>query len=358
MSQILDMPIGDNGISVSEVYGVFASGPVGHGRATSTVPKVEKNQAVSFRKMVASRGRSFVYLLNAPYQFSDDSKTMAELDRYLYWVLCEVRPDALVISSLPLMQYVRRRDQNIRIYISTIAGVKSPEDLERFSCVSPSRVILHHDLGKERNNLLAMVRIGEESNTEIEIMVTESCKYRCENRGSHYAHLANRSSKRSDRPFMTFCSAEKLVHPYKFLMSGAAIRPEDLKIYEDIGVSHFKISGRDMPASWLPEVVAAYQGRSYKGNFIRLLDLDPHLKADQWIYIDHEALDGFLPDYPWTESYESQKLYCNDWITRLYSEKKFAVEYTTYCTRDGILTLNRAGYRAEAVLDGRRIIFN
>jgi hypothetical protein len=67
----------------------------------------------------------------------------------------------------------------------------------------------------------------------------------------------------------------------------------------------------------LPEVVSAYQARTYDGNFIRLLDIAPSVQAEYWIYLENKALNGFLKEFPGKDCHEAQIKYCDAWIANL-----------------------------------------
>lgn len=78
------------------------------------------------------------------------------------------------------------------------------------------------------------------------------------------------------------------------------IRPEDLCLYNRIGLSHFKITGRTGSTSYIEKIARAYLAESYRGN---LLDLWKHLETIQARdeadflpaqYIENKKLDGFL----------------------------------------------------------------
>ncbi|MBT9174299.1 MAG: hypothetical protein DDT21_02713 [Syntrophomonadaceae bacterium] len=295
------------GISISEVYGSFADGgPVGHGRSKLSVQSASKQEAIDFRKFLRDIGLNFTYLLNAPFKFTD-IKQKEEVDRHIEWILKELQPNAITITSHELMRRVREMDNNINIHISTIAGIRNGKDLEKFLDVKPNRIIPHHDCGKRWADLKEIIKLGKEYEIETELLATESCLFQCPNREAHYIHLAN---KTNDGEFHKNCNTRKILNPREFLLAGGTIRPEDTEFFEKIGVKYFKITGRSKPAEWLPEVVRAYHERSYDGNLVRLLGIDPSLKAEEWIYIDNKSLNGFIEHFPQTNIHEEEKKIC------------------------------------------------
>jgi len=180
-------------------------------------------------------------------------------------------------------------------------------------------------------------------------MVTESCLFHCPKRDAHYQYLA-RADK--DAPFHTTCNTKKLTYPREFLLAGGIVRPEDIHLFEEMGIRHFKVTGRSKPASWLPEVVRAYQRREYNGNLIRLLGIDPAMQAEDWIYLDNKALEGFLATFPHGEGYRQQVVYCDRWITRLYENDQFKLlDGSCYAKkRDSLVLMGNGGEKVKPII--------
>jgi len=307
-------------IEITEMYGVLARGPVSHGRSPITVPDVTMEDAVTFRKYVGSLGLKFIYLLNAPFTFGSTEQT-EEVKRYLDWIINEFKANALMVTSYELTRFIREVYGSIPIYISTIAGVLNIKQLEKFLDVNPSRVVVHHDTNRSFGDLKKLLQKAGGWGIEIELMATESCLRRCPDREAHYLHLSNR---KADDPFHTVCNFKKIMYPREFLKANI-IRPEDLHIYEKMGVGVFKITGRSKPSNWLPEITEAYLKRGYDGNLIRLLGTDPSLKAEDWIYVNNKALEGFLEKFPKSGKEGDENAYCDEWIYKLYKNGDFRV---------------------------------
>lgn len=350
IDEILKQEISEPHPKVKEVYGVLADGgPIGHGRSNKSVVNISQQSAIEYRRYLTSKGIDFTYLLNAPHTIKDDPDYRSDLNQYLEWILEELKPDALTISSLDLMRYVRTLDQDIPIHVSTIAGVRTVGDLETFMDVHPNRVVPHHDIGKRYSDLTGIVNFGQANGVDCEIMVTESCLFHCPKRNAHYKYLAQ---KDADAPFHTTCNFQKLLHPREFLLAGGIIRPEDLRMFEDIGVKYFKITGRSKPPSWLPEVAKAYQNRKYDGNLVRLLGIDPTLQAESWIFVNNRSLDQFLLGFPQTQLYTDETRYADSWISRMYQNGEFYLsDRSTYVVRNGELILQKAGNEVALIID-------
>jgi len=88
------------------------------------------------------------------------------------------------------------------------------------------------------------------------------------------------------------------------------VRPEDIHIYEDLGIDMFKISSRAMPTDKILRAAKAYSSRHYQGNLYDILNVVPPkagfassaLPGEQGngigspprYYIDNQALEGFV----------------------------------------------------------------
>ena len=332
---------------ITEIYGVLSKGPVGHGRASNTVPVVSRNDAENFRAYAGSLGLRFAYLLNAPFIFNS-AEQMVDVEKYINWIVTIFKADSLVITSAELMRFVRRLHPDVPICISTIAGVLNAPQLEKFLEFNPARVVVHHDANRNFGELQRLIEKAKEWGVEVEIMATESCLRRCSQREAHYLHLGG---GKADEVFHTICGEKRMIHPRELLKANV-IRPEDMRVYERMGIGLFKITGRSKPAAWLPEVAKAYLKRSYNGNLMRLVGIDPSLMAEEWIFIDNKSLEGFLADFPQTGQEEDENDYCDKWIIRLYNDGKFRVnDGSAYqVNNSGELCCKLAGSRVSEMI--------
>ena len=307
-------------IKVKEIYGSLAKGIIRHGRDPNSVVSITKKDAINFKKYANSLGINFIYLLNAPFNFNK-YKEKDKIQNYLDWIVNKFKADALMVASYDLMKFIRIIYPDIPIYISTVAGIKNFEELKKYLDINPTRVVPHHDVNRNLKDLENLVLKTKKLNIEIELMVTESCLRRCPHRVAHYKYLGEGNT---DKSFHTVCNLKRLKYPREILKSNF-IRPEDLIIYEKMGIKSFKITGRSKPATWLLEVVNAYFKKEYKGNLLRLLGTDPSLELEKWVYVDNKSLDNFLSGFLKNKKEEDENLYCDRFISKLYIERKFKI---------------------------------
>lgn len=322
----------DKGMVVKEMYGVSPLSPIGHGRNPLVLNKIKEKEVYEFRELLKGEGIDFAYILNSPLTDSDIENKIDEIKKHLEWILFELSPDSLIITSLKIMKLVREIS-NIPITISTIARVQTIADLDKYLEVKPSKLVIQHDVNRNFGELKKLIKFAKGKNVSIEIMLTESCRRRCPLMVEHYKTVGRGGE---DIDFHRSCNFKKLSSPEEFLLANF-IRPEDVVFYEELGIRHFKITGRSKNPSWLPKVVGAYLNRKFGGNLIRLLGIDPCLNAEKWIYLSNTSLEGFLEGFRERDNIQEEEEYCKKWIKKLYSEGHFYVTDTEYEVRDNSL---------------------
>ncbi len=305
------------GIEIGEIYGTISDGPCLHCRGKETVCKVDREYALDFKKKIDKYKLKFAYVLNSPIVNAEKQDIVNEI----WWIINEFKATSITVASFELMKIIRENFPAFPINISTVAGVLSIKDIEKYIELKPERIILHHDCNRNYKELDEMIKYGKQNAINIEIMLNESCLRRCSRRSEHYCSF---STGESDHKFHLWCNSRKITYPYELLLANF-IRPEDVKFYEQLGIETFKVTGRSKPSKWLYETVEAYLKRDYDKNLIRLLGIDPKLNSENLIYISNKALDGFIDNFPKCGSYHKENMYCNEIIKRLYKNGDFTI---------------------------------
>ncbi|MNC17264.1 Peptidase family U32 [compost metagenome] len=320
----------ENDTMVYEMYGAISNDVFPTGRYKESMNIVNEADALRFKRdIVDKHGFNFAYLLNTPCSL--ELLNLQDLRKYLDWIIYDFKAQSLTISSLELMQFVRRHYPQVNINVSTIAGVQNIEEFNNFLEIQPSRIILHHNAVRNISGLKTLIAYAKEQGIKLELMLNESCLQNCKRRKEHYNCLA---LNQSDHKFHVYCNTIKVQQPYQLLMANF-IRPEDIGFYAKLGVELFKVTGRSKHPDWLPEVVGAYLHQSYDGNLIRLLGIDPALRAEEWIKLSNRGLAGFLENWP----EEDQENYCKTFITNMYRNGEITMhpDYAETCLRNGEL---------------------
>jgi collagenase-like PrtC family protease len=260
------------GLPVSTFFGGFPVQLTGGGRPPQILPTVDPGR---FREHVAAvhrHGRKFIATLN-----SNDLGLHEYEPGYMERFRREVRDlldlgvDGFVVALPALIEAIREDWPDVPISVSTFARIRTATQAEYFLRLG-ARTIIIEEANRDFRLLKGLVRMG----AEVEVLVNQSCLPSCPYR----AHHLNTSSLASqpEAPCPTFeypileCGLEYVRDPSK-IISGIFVRPEDLEVYEEVGVHRFKVSGRNRSTDWLVKVATAYARRSFAGNLADILSL-------------------------------------------------------------------------------------
>ena len=97
---------------------------------------------------------------------------------------------------------------------------------------------------------------------------------------------------------MKFCTNSRNENPANWLRL-KFIRPEDVKVYNEIGINHFKITGRTGSSKYILRTIGAYLNESYDGNLLGLWKplesiKDASVEDVHFYDIRNKSLDGFI----------------------------------------------------------------
>ena len=358
---------GNGTCAVRSTYGCLQTQLGGHGRAPGDVPYVDPEQLVEHVAHVRNTGIEFLYLLNGLCRHLDldDAPTRAAFLDQLGWILDRVAPDCLVISDRRVARLVRSvwAAHEIRIRVSTIAGVRKEADLLPWIELGIDGVVLHHDCGRDFDAIVALGRFVAQKapHVGIELLLNEGCIRGCFARQAHYARLAATTIEYTEG-FQQTCNVPRFEDPAR-LLAAAWIRPEDLAVYRSLGVRRFKIAGREMSEPWLDRCVRAYILECHEGNLLELFTMTPPglgVGAADIIHLENASLRGFLEDIVRVQ--HDQESVCRRWASQLWQEGLFRIrdpegQYTLTqdgprCTRPGKflrMLIDQFGVRDEVL---------
>jgi len=282
---------------VIEVYGMLNSSLVGGGRPSIVLPSVSRRCFTSYVKRVHSLNMEFNYILNAPClnNLEYTYKFKHALIKYLSWMV-EVGVDSITVSIPYLVELVKRRFPGLKIKISAIAQVDSLRKVKAFENLGADEIMLVSSLNRDFSLLETMQK---STKCKLRLILNDLCLYQCPFMFYHYNVSGHASQNCSplkgfyiDYCFLK-CHKIKLGSPDEFLKS-RWIRPEDLSVYEKLGIDCFKISGREKHSAWILNAVQAYSRRSYDGNLIDLINcLESYDVSKQKILGSRHILDKF-----------------------------------------------------------------
>lgn len=295
------------------LYGVLPTSMIGSGGTGPDDVHMIENQADEYIAQAHSAGLKFDYILNAPSMSNMewDERTHQELLAHLNWI-CGIGADSVTVTMPYLVELVKRQFPQLKVRLSTIAHVNSAARAKFFESLGVDSITLDINVNRDFRVLRA---IRESVSCELTVLMNNLCLYQCPYEYYHHDGLGHASQ--SYNPLKGYyvdycvlrCTLDRLSDISQVIKCRWA-RPEDVNLYEEIGIDMFKISGRSMPTDRIIRAAAAYSARHYEGNLYDimnvitprrgLIDSDSQGLADTIIgtppkfYIDNKALDGFM----------------------------------------------------------------
>ena len=298
---------------IDEVYGSRRESSRLTARPAFRLPDIDRKTFREYVRQLKNIGVSFNYTLNSNYIGSkEDIKRNERMILEYIKFLSDAGVDIITVT-LPLMaEYVRLIDKKIGIEVSTIAHIDTVTQVaiwkEQYGI---SKVCGNLYKNREVAFLRNLARYCNNNSIVLSVMVNEFCGNGLEERSGatnciyrdhcyelHSIGYDKEGSIYSDYP-MGRCiqSRTKAVDWLKMNF----IRPEDLKLYNMIGINHFKITGRTGNTDYILKVAEAYASGYFDGN---ILGLWKHLETitgerddSNYIpncYINNRKLENFL----------------------------------------------------------------
>lgn len=296
-----------------QIYGVLPTSLMGSGGSGPDIPPMTTEQAEEYIDLAHSAGLTFNYLLNAPclsnMEWQED--THRELLHHLEW-LSNAGVDSVTVAIPYLLELVKCQFPHLKIEVSTIAHVNSVARAEYFESLGADSIMLDSNINRDFKLLKA---IRGAVNCELGVLTNTLCLYQCPYEYYHNNTMGHASQSHNSLNgfYMDYCvlhCALSSLSDTSQLIKARWIRPEDVHIYQQIGIDFFKVGGRAMPTEWIVNAAKAYAELQYQGNLYDLLNpltpkgrhATPSLSSTQAatiasapeIYIDNQALDGLI----------------------------------------------------------------
>ncbi|MDR1961877.1 MAG: hypothetical protein LBQ16_06300 [Gracilibacteraceae bacterium] len=128
-------------------------------------------------------------------------------------------------------------------------------------------------------NFHEIKRITDNCKFDSQLIANTFCKRGCPsltlhgNFSAHASHSWEKTNRYNMDYYFTSCVGKEFCNPLRLIKSNW-IRPEDLEIYEQIGIKRFKITERGIKSEYVAKIIDAYRSGVYEGN---LLDIVPTL---------------------------------------------------------------------------------
>jgi len=296
-----------------QIYGVLPTSMIGSGGRGADNVHMAENQAEEYIERAHSAGLKFDYILNAPSMFNMewDENTHRELLEQIRWIT-SMGVDSVTVSIPYLIELIKRQFPQLDVRVSTIAHVSSVARAKLFESLGADSITLDINVNRDFTLLKA---IRSAVNCGLTVLLNNLCLYQCPYEYYHHDTLGHASQ--SYNPLNGYyedycvlrCTLDRLWDISQAIKC-RWVRPEDIHVYEEIGIDMFKTSGRSMPTERILNAATAYSSRRYQGNLYDILNVitpkvgfgNSDLPGVQnnvigslpRLYIDNQALEGFI----------------------------------------------------------------
>ena len=261
---------GTAALPVSTFFGNFPVGLTGGGRPPHILPQIDDERFRAHVRTIHAQGRKFFATLNSndlglkEYTPGFERAFLDEVGRLL-----DLGVDGFVVAVPLLIEMIHRAYPEVPISVSTFARIRTVTQGEFFLRLGASILVI-----EEANRDFALLRGLVRRGASVEILVNQTCLQGCPFRGHHLNTSSLASQPGQPCPALEYPIAEcgwEMVQDPRRLVGAIYVRPEDLEVYEDIGISRFKVSGRNKPTGWLVRAASAYAHRTYSGDLLDIL---------------------------------------------------------------------------------------
>ena len=250
------------------------------GRPGSALPAVDLETVAAYIQEAHKRGLSFSYLLNAPC-LGNLEQTYEGRQLLLAFVgqLVQLGVDNVSIANLALVSLVRRNYPGLSIRGSVLSWPNNFPRLKYQESLGVDPLILPYS--EFNRNFSALEHIRTNLTCGIVLFANIACLYHCHYLAEHACSVGHASQVKQNGQkksvmldfYLWQCTRRRLLQPELFL-SSRWIRPEDLHMYESLGIQEFKIIDRSRSTEWLLRATQAYASRCYDGNLLDIISIE------------------------------------------------------------------------------------
>lgn len=286
-------------VRVAEVYGQMTlNNRWGSGR---TAKELNDTGLIDLEKYISSlydAGIDFNYTLNGTcmgnYEFTEEG--IKELQLFLR-DLYALGVHKLTIALPSIIEIVNRMPYEFEVKASTLCQITSVNKAMHYINLGVRRMVVDESCNRK---FFLLKRLSEIVGNGLEVIVNAVCNINCPYRMFHYNEMSHNIKGNDNIVAADFyshrCIEKRMEEPENFLRMGW-IRPEDIHYYTNIGISRFKIQGRQAVSRGnIYKTLEAYFSQNYSGNLLELLDVFAPTNTFM-PYIENKVLDDYLKPF-------------------------------------------------------------
>jgi collagenase-like PrtC family protease len=258
--------------SVREIYGRLTHDVVGGGRPAYMAGPLNRKKLQNYIDAVAAAGMEFNYLLNSACLGNREwTKAFQRgLRRDLDW-LTDIGVRRLTIATPYLVQLITKHYPHFKIKVGIYAQVDTVKRAQYWQDLGVDGIVLESfSINRDFDKL---EKIRKAVSCELVLIANHfcqpNCAYQIQHQNGHSHASGGGACFYMDFPLIQ-CQYERLTDP-KLMIAAQWIRPEDLRHYEALGFSTFKLLERNIPSAELLKRADAYHSRRFEGNLAELI---------------------------------------------------------------------------------------
>lgn len=345
-STTLDVRVTETYGSLNPEWGV----PSARGAVSYASPKVTPRLLAEYIQASHDYGIRFNYTYNGAI-----SSSMALRPRFIAEALqvveelCELGIDSITVTNVSLLLNIRNAFPELPVVVSVVSYVDTASKALWFAEKGVSRIALPEIANRDFRFLSSVSSLP----CEISLQLNAKCTLTCPMRREHHEFLSTLEPVHPNtfgRFFIDNCNLIRHSKPWDILRT-SFIRPEDLPIYADHGINHFKFIGREWPEEAdHVRVFHTYRSMSFDGNIYELLQGFRHRDVPE---LRNRDLDGFLEHFidghpNCRTDCEVSCWYCKDYFEGLSPTERWS-------PRSGMLSKVKAD--VDGFLDAGKTLF-
>jgi collagenase-like PrtC family protease len=295
-------------LNIGEVYGCLPLSVIGSLRPSSTLPNVSFR---GLRKHIDSLNVvdiGFNYTLNSPWLGNIEATRSGResiVDFLSRIVDCGVYRFTVALPFLARL--VKKKWPEVSVSTSIVANVADYHCLRHWTEFGVDRIVVPREKTRDFQFLKKLIQSFDLS---VEVLASSPCLLGCPDTNYHglVSSCESQSTKVCSEPDVSNygrlnCHNYALSNPQEFIKM-PWIRPEDVKLYDRIGVSYLKLDGRDKLRDYNIFRAQQYCNNHFEGNWLHMLLPEyPHTREEfdnpsgkykYKIYLDNRKLDGFV----------------------------------------------------------------
>jgi collagenase-like PrtC family protease len=258
---------------ISAIYGKpTESKYLGTGRANiffDDITKEEMNKRVlAFQEI----GIDYNYAINGIIPRARFNENRKQIIEELEWIESSSIKQ-ITVANYELARLAQKYSPSVNINVSIFAEVDNEKKIEQW-CNIPNvkTIIADRSTYRQLTYLEKLVLKAKQLGRSISLVANLGCMSGCMRTVEHALIKDLASIDRNSlhyAPCSFYCMKYLLANPKEFLKL-PVIRPEDLDIYESIGIEYIKLVDRTQHTSWIKNVVEHYLKGTFDGNILEL----------------------------------------------------------------------------------------